>query len=340
MVKISVIVPVYNVKKYLEKCVESLLSQSLDEIEVILIDDGSTDGSGSICEKYKNIDKRVYVVHKENAGQGLARNSGLDIAKGKYIMFLDSDDFLDDSACSTLFHILEETGGDMCCYGYVIEDKNGKTVYKPEINFKIYEQNEITSEFILHFFGDSPEDSELRGVSACMSVFKRDIIQKENLRFHSERKVFSEDTIFSLDFCKFTKKVVVVPEYFYHYRQNSESFSHKYRKNRFEMTQNLCDILQKYAYSYGVEQQVRVRIAMVFWVNLMECIKQEIRSKTIKEAYSVIRTYCYNDWTKAKLKEIQVSKLPMKQALFLFMVKNKLIWLVIVMGIIRNKKGL
>ena len=95
MKKISVIVPIYNVEKYLEKCLESIINQTFINLEIILINDGSTDFSGSICEKYKNKDNRIILIHKKNEGLSAARNKGLSIATGDYISFVDSDDFLD-----------------------------------------------------------------------------------------------------------------------------------------------------------------------------------------------------------------------------------------------------
>lgn len=96
--KVSIVVPIYNVEKYLHRCVNSLIRQTLKDIEIILVDDGSPDNCPKICDEYKNKDIRVKVIHKKNAGLGLARNSGLDEAKGEYVVFVDSDDFIEESA--------------------------------------------------------------------------------------------------------------------------------------------------------------------------------------------------------------------------------------------------
>ena len=93
--KISIIIPVYNVEKYLRRCLNSIINQTYKDIEIILVDDGSTDNSGKICDEYKEKDNRIVVIHKENGGLSDARNAGIDIAKGKYIGFIDSDDFAD-----------------------------------------------------------------------------------------------------------------------------------------------------------------------------------------------------------------------------------------------------
>ena len=100
---ISIIVPVYNVEKYLEKCIDSILNQSYQNLEIILIDDGSTDNSGSICDEYKKKDQRVQVIHQKNQGQSSARNAGLNIAKGSYIGFVDSDDWIEQNMYEKLY---------------------------------------------------------------------------------------------------------------------------------------------------------------------------------------------------------------------------------------------
>ena len=125
MPKISVIVPVYNVEKYLARCIDSILDQSFADFEVILVDDGSPDKSGEICEYYKAQDNRIVVIHQNNEGQASARNRALDIAKGEYISFIDSDDYVHPDMFSTLIRIITESKSDLVLFGYTkgIEEK-------------------------------------------------------------------------------------------------------------------------------------------------------------------------------------------------------------------------
>ncbi len=115
---ISVIIPVYNVKTYLDQCVKSVLSQSYEALEVILIDDGSTDGSGQLCDSYAKADSRVRVIHQKNGGAAAAKNAGLRVAQGEYLSFLDSDDYLEENAYQHMVDILEETGADVVQCGF------------------------------------------------------------------------------------------------------------------------------------------------------------------------------------------------------------------------------
>ena len=122
--KISIIVPVYNSENYVKKTIESLVKQTLKEIEIILVDDGSKDNSGKICDEYAKKDERILVIHKENAGQAKARNTGIDIAKGKYIMFLDADDMYEANTCEKMYNKAEEQQADYVSANYIMINEN------------------------------------------------------------------------------------------------------------------------------------------------------------------------------------------------------------------------
>ena len=126
--KVSVIVPVYNVKPYLERCIDSLISQSLKEIEIILVDDGSTDGSAAICDDYARRDERIVVIHKQNGGVSSARNVGIDFAKGDYIMFVDSDDWVEPEFCNLPYDVAKQNDADMVMFG--LNMINGSRKYR------------------------------------------------------------------------------------------------------------------------------------------------------------------------------------------------------------------
>ena len=122
---ISVVVPIYNVENYLKKCIESIINQTYDYIEIILVDDGSTDKSGEICDEYEKIDTRIQVIHKENGGLSDARNSGLRIARGEYIAFIDSDDFIEKNFIEVLYKLCKENNAEIaqCEFGKVGYEK-------------------------------------------------------------------------------------------------------------------------------------------------------------------------------------------------------------------------
>lgn len=338
--KISVIVPVYNVEPYLERCINSLIHQTLEEIQIILVNDGSTDNSSSICDEFARKDDRILVIHKKNEGQGIARNHGLANTSGEYVCFLDSDDYYELDTCEMLYQHLKETNADLCCFGYQIDDKDGNLVRRPLIREKIYQGQEVTEDFILHYFGDLPEDDNLRGFSSCMSVFRTSIIREYELEFPSERKVLSEDTIFSLEFCKHVNVVATLPQVFYHYCQNAESFSQGYRKDKFEKTKILYSILKEYTKEFQVEEKTNIRLAMLIWVNLMACMKQETRripEYGRKEVLRNVKKMCNDEMTVKELPKLWNTSLPMQQKLLLFCIINKLPHLAMEIAYIRAK---
>ena len=138
MPAISVIVPVYNTKEYLERCVSSLTMQTMSDLEICLIDDGSTDGSGELCDQLAAGDARIHVRHKVNEGQGIARNVGIEMATGTFVAFLDSDDYWDTDGCQRILERLQETGADVCAFGYCKESEAGENLGSPAIRRIVY----------------------------------------------------------------------------------------------------------------------------------------------------------------------------------------------------------
>ena len=122
--KVSVIVPVYKVEKYLKKCIDSILNQTYRDLEVILVDDGSPDQCGTICDRYGREDSRVHVIHKENGGLSDARNTGVERASGEYILFVDSDDYIEPELVEKTVKAAEKTGCDLVMFDYIREEEN------------------------------------------------------------------------------------------------------------------------------------------------------------------------------------------------------------------------
>ena len=150
---ISIIIPVYKTEQYLKRCVDSVLNQTYQELECILVDDGSPDEAGKICDEYKKKDARIKVIHKENGGLSSARNAGLDIAKGDYIGFVDSDDFIHPQMYEMLVDVLEKTESGMSCCESTscqVNESIAKTSYKIENildDVKVYRSDEIISSY-------------------------------------------------------------------------------------------------------------------------------------------------------------------------------------------------
>lgn len=222
MKTISVIVPVYNTGAYLEECVASIVAQTYKDLEIILVDDGSTDGSGAICDKLASCNQRVKVFHRQNAGVSEARNYGMGRANGEYISFCDSDDVLSPDLYKMLVDALEAHGVDRVVGGYQYLYEGGRTVYcKPRMPDGLYTADEIIKIMI--------DDGSMSGFlfsGVYNSLFKKSIIEENNLRFDSSIK-YNEDSLFSFRYMLNSRSIYSmqsVPTY--SYRQHEASATH------------------------------------------------------------------------------------------------------------------
>lgn len=211
MDKVSIIVPVYNVEKYLKKAIESALNQSYKNLQIILVNDGSTDKSGEICDKYKEKDTRVEVIHKENGGLSDARNAGLDIATGEYIMFLDSDDFFTPNSVEIMYKEIEEKKADFIIGNYINTDPNGKKWENSIFDENIYDNFKLSiTDYEKSFF--------IMNSGVWNKIFRKEFIDRLNLRFI--KGLPAEDAIFTTYCFVNTDKVYYQKEVIYNYRQN------------------------------------------------------------------------------------------------------------------------
>ena len=219
--KYTIIIPVYHVEEYICQCIDSVLSQSFTDFELIIVDDGSSDTCGKICEEYERIDKRVTVIHKVNGGLSDARNVGLLFAKGEYIYFLDSDDWIESSLLKCVSGYLDK-GYDMVVFNYF-------TAYpdciSSEISHLLGEFNTVSDEERTEFYFSILLKAHI-GWSAWDRVFKKSLIDEYNLSFADNKKIFMEDLYFSCCYCAFTKRILSVDDRLLFYRQRDDSIMH------------------------------------------------------------------------------------------------------------------
>lgn len=226
----SVIIPVYNVDPFLEKCVGSVRAQTYSNLEIILVDDGSSDGSGQMCDRLGVSDLRIRVIHQNNCGAGIARNAALDIAKGVYIYFVDSDDLVKESLVEKTVALMEQHGYDQCIWGMDVVEVNGEHHYwgrgKPlTLRFPAPEQKKkVLCRWQLNY---------RLGLGLWSTVFRRDIIERNHLRFENEREIGAEDLDFSFRYLACCENLYYLPEAFYVYQRRSGSImSHNSLKKR------------------------------------------------------------------------------------------------------------
>lgn len=286
MSKISVIIPIYNAEDFLSKSVESVLNQTLKDIELLLIDDGSTDNSGKICDEYALKDKRVKVYHQENSGVSAARNNGIKLAKGEYIAFVDSDDYINPDMLEKMYQKAIEAGSDIVmCDAVTVYDNNTK---EPDTitqisKSRLLKHASFTPNLLLEMAG-----------SVWRCIYKKSLIIDNNITFPIGLK-FSEDRIFNIYAFGFAKSVYYMKKAFYNRYINLKSAVHSFHSDYFEM--------QKKA---RLETQKAIELA---WEN-NEALKDAYLSQFIGGALMAINNYHYKTSPlSSKERRIAVKKL-------------------------------
>ena len=260
--KVSVIVPVYNAEKYLNRCVDSIISQSYNNLEIILVNDGSTDNSLLVCEEYLKKDDRIKLITQENRGAGLARNTGLLNAKGEFVIFVDSDDYLHNTAIEKCVNAQNKTNADLVMFGRFNQNEMGEITPKPMPNDKLFFKGEEITDLLAGLF----TYKRGVGISCWGKMYCLDILKSNNIDFYSERQLLSEDAFFMLQLFAHLGSVAIIPESLYYYCQNENSLSHKYKKGRLllcnaflEKSIELCEIS---GYTKSVINNVKARYLM------------------------------------------------------------------------------
>lgn len=254
MIKLSIIVPVYNVKPYLRRCLESLLKQSEKEIEIILINDGSTDGSEKICKEYAQKDNRIRFFSKENGGLSSARNAGLEQTRGEYVCFVDSDDMVADSFAAEIIRKTEKIKPDILYFGLEVRDQqmnrlrsavpNSCRLELPDIESRI---NFLNKEFCTKWTNH-----------VCDKCYRTKILKEHHIYFEANTKVFAEDLCFNLYCFPYVSSLACINEVLYYYIYRSDSIMGKNRSNTDFRLSKMTDLLETVQghYSLYMPEQV------------------------------------------------------------------------------------
>ena len=271
---ISFVLPVYNVEQYLVECIDSILNQTVSAYEIILIDDGSTDGSGQICDEYAEKNDLIKVIHKKNAGLGMARNTGIENASGDYIVFIDSDDYIANDYIEYLQNELANKDLDFIKAGLIRVDDDGNQLSSLEFEDQEYSNEKIRFELIPRMIGSAPDKKDSIPMSSCFTAYRLEIIRHNNLKFKSERDVISEDIVFNIEYLSFCKKVFISSYSKYYYRVNYNSLSTSYRADRFEKCIELYNLENQLLRQIGIETECQYRLDRQFFIYIKMCIKQ------------------------------------------------------------------
>ena len=320
---VTVIVPVYNVEKYLDRCVNSIVCQTYKNLEIILIDDGSPDRCPEMCDAWKLKDNRIKVIHKKNAGLGYARNTGIDNATGKYLCFVDSDDYIASDTIEKAYYCAVQYNADIVSYGYYVVGSDGKVVrkYLPKPNKPFFEGNEVKSFVLPNMIATDPNAGGEFWMSMCGGLFSNDLITRAKWRLVSERDVISEDVFSLLRLYKNVNCVAFVQEAFYFYCNNTTSLTHKIREDRYDKIKDFYDRAVEECDSLGYPEEVKRRLVKPYLDNTLAALKMVLQA----DLSSVQKKNSFNKIVKDEHFHKAIKKLDIKKT----PIKKRLLWLTI-----------
>ena len=274
---VSVIVPIYNVEEYLSKCIESIINQTLSNIEIILVNDGSTDSSGVIADNYAKKDSRIKVIHKKNGGQGSARNTGIELATGEYIGFVDSDDWIDLDMYDKLYNaaINNKATVAICNRKVLDENDNIKTV----VNIKEKVIENVKNNIVDYIIDDLLYKHT---VVVCNKIYRSEIIKENKIYFKEVKEIGSEDALFNYEVLFYADKIVAINTTYHNQLAREGSTAREYKIGAMNRTANLIENIYLYSKKIGKES-IGIETAPIFLIFLQQW------------NYNLIKTYGNED---------------------------------------------
>lgn len=332
MIDVSVIVPVYNCQKYLKNCVKSILEQKNINIEIVLINDGSTDESGRICEQLKEMNKNIVVIHQKNAGAGAARNAGIKVSKGKYIGFTDADDWIENDMYSIMFKDAESEQCDMVICRFYEHLDNGRCIK----SWSAFEDktvfNKDTIKHILIPLMVAPDVeknySHVIAVPMWAKLFNREFLLKNDIAFDEYKN--GQDAIFSLLATSYAENIIYSDKCLYHYKSDrGATLSRKYSASRYIRQQKTqrrkIEIIKSkglYTEELTDRFQQETRHHVFF---MLRMIFSKYNKTTGKEKINEANKFLDSIELKKIFSNIKLRKLSFQQAVLYWLIKHKCI---------------
>lgn len=295
---VSIIVPIYNVEKYLKKCIDSLLKQSYSNIEILLIDDGSTDNSGKISDEYLSYDN-VRVYHKANGGLSDARNYGIEHSKGDFLVFVDSDDYVSEDYILKMLNNIQENDVDIVACSYYDVSEEGKILKKVQVTDRILNEKDFWDD--MYITGDATPVYSV----AWNKLYKKRIF--ENLRYRKEILNEDDDIIYDV---MHNKKMFIISNPLYYYRQRQGSIMDQMRKTRnaFNISFNIGRIELDYRKLENFKRNKQFEYIPYVLLEIAIIITNGLAAANSNED----RRLCYNQLNELKIQEKQVKKMGVK----------------------------
>ena len=342
---VSIIVPIYNVEKYLSQCLDSIIGQTYSNIEIILIDDGSTDNSPQICDEYAKQDGRIRVIHKENSGVSASRNLGLSYARGEYVAFIDSDDWLELNAIEFCVKKIIENNLDVIRFNFIREYAD-KTIPKENtfLEEKIYTFDECKT-VLRQTIGlvkeelQSPENLDFLS-SVWLGVYRKEIIRRHSLKFFEVNKIGNhEDGLFNINYLLHVKKFQFANQYFYHYRKTNESsiitqYKNDYLEKHLLLFSEISKVLEENRLDKEFYDAYYNRVAIDVMFQCLNTYKKKAKfTEKKKEVAQVFKQDLYRE----AIKRLKLRWFPFKWKVYFGFIKSRWIFGVCMMTSILRK---
>lgn len=329
-ITVSIIVPLYNVEKYVAQCVESLISQTYQSLEIILVDDGSTDSTGTICDEYAEKDIRVKVIHKQNGGLSSSREVGINSATGTFCMIVDGDDWLDNETVAECVRAMHENEGCECVlFSYVKEYPSSS------VQMHIFGGNQI-------FFDEAGEDKIYRRLfglvddelahpellapvgSCCMKLYRTEDARRGRY-YHTNEVGSAEDALFNMYALFGVKNYVYLDKPYYHYRKTTTSLTATYRPRLREQWNRLYDIIEGIIDEKNLGEKYKAAFSNYIALNIIGAGSNEFSCKErgFFGKRKKIKEYLKDERVRRALSKLEVKKMPLKWRMFMFFARNR-----------------
>lgn len=345
VVKVSIVVPVYNVEKYLPDCINSLINQTLHDIEIILVDDGSPDNCPQICDEYSSRDNRIKVIHKKNAGVSAARNDGLAVASGEYIIFCDSDDWMDVSGLEKLYNKAVESNSDIIIGDvYMSRESGNKYVKFYENEFDTMDKQFISelikADIYRTYCPLPPKEGVAFGYGGPWNkIVRRELLLDNQIKFDLRVKGVFDDILYTAHILSNATKISYIQKPVYFYRILSNSITHSFKPNVVEINKAIFNSWQEFFNKqdkpdifdlpfYACVMRRLEEAVNLYFVNQKNDKDNSVLKKELKE---LLKTEPYY----TAVRKVDMSKISKKQKLLAYLGRNGLISLVYLTHIFR-----
>lgn len=345
---ISIIVPIYNVEKYLEKCLDSLIYQTYRNIEIICVNDGSTDNSLEILKTYKQKDNRIKIINKKNGGLSNARNCGLKLVNGQYIMFVDSDDWIDLETCQKSLDMMIKYSVDVVMWSYIREYENRslpKIIFDKEIYFDEKETRKKLYRRLFGLYGKElmkPENADAI-VTVWGKLYKSNLILNNDIKFVDTKEIGTcEDGLFNIEVFQNIKSVYYLKDCFYHYRKATTSFTSSYRIDLYKKWKTLYDMMGNHINKNNLDDSFKSALSNRIALSVIGLgLNTMYSNQSNIEKYNELKCIVNDLRMDVAVKKLDLKYFPIHWKMFFYFLKKKLIILIYLMLILMNRvKGI